>query len=454
MRKLFILLSLVVAAIYLWPSNDLPEYEQWYQMTWKGNDVGFMRQQAYTQGDIYEIRTETRVKTANQGVDFSFNELNILRFSQSESQPLISSYYRLESPHNFTEAKLEKTGSGYQGWQQLNNKKTEIATDDTYSISDYLALYSWLLTAPDYSATITAKALNPSKLVFYETTYQIDSIENNSRLISHESSLDNERKILTADDDGFISRYAFNKIISLQRVSDKSDLQTSNNQDYYASQMVPLDKPLGDPLQWQTLRLRVNTPEFLEQVTSNRRQSHDGSELTLTSDISAISAAVSDKDKLIVISDKNTHRRLNKMATDITRDYSTSMQKITALREFVSTYIADVPRIQSSDVAAILASPEGDCTEHTALFNALVQSLGFPARSVSGLVYLGDNFQGFGGHQWSEVLIDDYWVGFDATWNISTLSATHIRFNQATSEAFFNRSDNNDNYQFTLLLRE
>ena len=256
---------------------------------------------------------------------------------------------------------------------------------------------------------------------------------------------------MEVDAAGFVTAYAYNDIISLTRVQDKTELTVSNSEDYYATQMVPIDKPLGDPMQWQTLRLKAS-PGLMAKISASRRQHINADEVTLLADISASAQNDSVNNNYVLPDDLVLKQRLRKMATAVTDDYVTPIQQITALREFVSTYIADVPRVQSLDIAELLELPEGDCTEHAALFNALVTSLGYPAKTVNGLVYLGDNFQGFGGHQWSEVLLDGYWVGFDPTWNISSLSATHIRFNQELSDDFFNRAE--DNYQFTLVERE
>ena len=47
---------------------------------------------------------------------------------------------------------------------------------------------------------------------------------------------------------------------------------------------------------------------------------------------------------------------------------------------------------------------------------------------MTGLVYMGDEVQAFGGHAWNEVVIDGKWVPIDATWNETTLNPTHITF--------------------------
>ena len=70
-----------------------------------------------------------------------------------------------------------------------------------------------------------------------------------------------------------------------------------------------------------------------------------------------------------------------------------------------------------TDPYEILNNGGGDCTEITELFNSLVKSLGIPARSVNGYVLDLEGYA-FGGHRWSEIEIDGFWLPVDATWNM------------------------------------
>ena len=450
-----VLLSGLSLSYYYWHKEPgLPEYDRWYQMTWKGQDVGFMRQLATLAAKHYEIETITQVKTANQGVDFSFNERHVLRFSLEDELPLLSSYYRLDSPHHISESRLNKSSSGYQSWQIVNNKNTDQQIKDSFNLADFLAPQQWFESQPDLNSSARFKLLSAAEQQFTYTEYVVHAAYDDLLEITYRDGSETERKSMLVDDDGNVQAYHYNDIISLTRVADRDELTLSSNEDYYATQMIPLDKPLGDPLQWQSVRLGISHPTLAEKLSTSRRQFVADNQLQLTADISARKNEADIEHDLFTMDDPATLAILRKMAEGITSQYESPMQKITVLREYVANFIKDVPRIQSASVAELLASPEGDCTEHTTMFNALVTSLGYDARTVNGLVYLGDNFQGFGGHQWSEVLIEGFWVGFDPTWNINTLSASHIRFNQSLSEQFFNRAASDDGYEFTLLLRE
>lgn len=72
----------------------------------------------------------------------------------------------------------------------------------------------------------------------------------------------------------------------------------------------------------------------------------------------------------------------------------------------------------------VLETLRGDCNEHTVLFLALARSIGIPARSAVGLVYLDGNFFY---HAWPEVWLGE-WVAVDPTFGQAPADAAHLRF--------------------------
>jgi hypothetical protein len=72
----------------------------------------------------------------------------------------------------------------------------------------------------------------------------------------------------------------------------------------------------------------------------------------------------------------------------------------------------------------VLENRRGDCNEHTVLYVALARSLGLPARTAVGLVYLRGSFYY---HAWPEVWLGQ-WVAVDPTFGDVPADATHIRF--------------------------
>lgn len=79
--------------------------------------------------------------------------------------------------------------------------------------------------------------------------------------------------------------------------------------------------------------------------------------------------------------------------------------------------LAFAPTPGRSDGAGVLATGQGDCTEHTSLFLAAARATGLDARPVAGLLYLSEGVVGPGlyPHAWAEVRVGDRWVAVDPT---------------------------------------
>lgn len=72
----------------------------------------------------------------------------------------------------------------------------------------------------------------------------------------------------------------------------------------------------------------------------------------------------------------------------------------------------------------VLETLQGDCNEHTVLYVAMARSLGLPARTAVGLVYVNGAFFY---HAWPEVWLGE-WVAMDPTFGQYPADASHIRF--------------------------
>jgi len=73
----------------------------------------------------------------------------------------------------------------------------------------------------------------------------------------------------------------------------------------------------------------------------------------------------------------------------------------------------------------VLASREGDCTEHTVLFTALARAAGVPTRMAAGLVW-SEELGAFGYHAWPEVFVGR-WTWTDPTLGQPIADATHVK---------------------------
>jgi hypothetical protein len=103
------------------------------------------------------------------------------------------------------------------------------------------------------------------------------------------------------------------------------------------------------------------------------------------------------------------------------RDPSTAAQRLTSR---VYDMLEKEITFSVPNALQVLDSRQGDCNEHTVLYVAMARSLGLPARTAVGLVYLNDSFFY---HAWPEVWLGE-WVAVDPTFGQYPADAAHIRF--------------------------
>jgi transglutaminase-like putative cysteine protease len=92
--------------------------------------------------------------------------------------------------------------------------------------------------------------------------------------------------------------------------------------------------------------------------------------------------------------------------------------------DWVHGYLARNGNATLPSAGQVLKERRGDCNEHTLLYVALARSVGLPARTAAGLLYLNGRFYY---HAWPEVYLGD-WVAVDPTLGQFPADAAHLRF--------------------------
>jgi len=123
--------------------------------------------------------------------------------------------------------------------------------------------------------------------------------------------------------------------------------------------------------------------------------------------------------------------RIVKLADAAAGDEKDPWRTALALERFVNEKITRKNFSQTFATAADVAETlSGDCTEHAVLLAALARARGIPSRVAVGLVYVPGE-QAFGFHMWTEVYIDDRWIGLDGTLGQGGLGAGHLKLSTA-----------------------
>jgi hypothetical protein len=201
--------------------------------------------------------------------------------------------------------------------------------------------------------------------------------------------------------------------------------------DLVASAAVPVARPIDDPRNRASLRLRLSGIA-VEKVPSDAEQVRNGSVLTITR--RAVTPAESyalpyqgteHADDLAATAFlQSDHPRLQALAHEIIGNGSDARGAAVRLNDWVYTHLRKVPTVSIPNALQVLDMGEGDCNEHAVLLAALARAGGIPARLVAGVVYLEGAFFY---HAWCEVWFGR-WVSIDPTFRQFPADATHIKF--------------------------
>ncbi len=131
---------------------------------------------------------------------------------------------------------------------------------------------------------------------------------------------------------------------------------------------------------------------------------------------------------------QSDHPKIVTMARTAAGDEADRWKIVLKLERYVHEQIEEKNFSQAFATAAEVAEKmEGDCTEHAVLLAALARASKIPARVAIGLVYM-EGSQAFGYHMWTEVYVENRWIGVDATLGQGGLGAAHLKVGHSNLE--------------------
>ncbi len=121
---------------------------------------------------------------------------------------------------------------------------------------------------------------------------------------------------------------------------------------------------------------------------------------------------------------QSDHPKIIALAQRILAGEHDARRAAVRIKDWVYNQISKEPTVSIPNALEVLETKRGDCNEHTVLFNALARSVGIPAKTVVGIVYLRGAFYY---HAWSEVWLGE-WVSLDSVLNQFPADVTHVKF--------------------------
>jgi protein-glutamine gamma-glutamyltransferase len=389
----------------------------YYNLSWKGQKTGYVELLFKQDQKGIQVSQNTRIKVINQGVTHRVVEQERYYFDRTSLELQHAEYYRAIDDR-VTENKIIRTNQGFK----VANSEHTLHID--YTLSDFLQLTHWIRQEPAIGELKQIKKLDLHKLSIVVIDYLLLAKTMDSWQLSFKQQGNDWQGVVELDREGTPRSYQIGELIE-QSITNMADALSIEPQgDYYWDNLIALDKPLGDIKLLQQVVLNVDPLAANQLLQSNRQYLNEQGQWVITAGSQPTKQQASLKQQTMSI--QQAPKYLKTLAQQLTEGADSEQQKITNLLNFVASYLTYTPVIKSMSLQEILDERQGDCTEHTALFNALANSLGYKTKVKQGLLYLGDELQGFGGHVWSEIELDGYWQAVDATMNLSELTAGHI----------------------------
>jgi len=419
----------------------------------KKHKVGYVRQELVQLGEdagsawVMKSNVVVQMKIGKRKLDMKRQEeyafelswpFRLLWATQSESDGRSSRSIRIDRKANSTSEYnvVIKTGK---------KSKKQIAKNIDYCLSDAVANTIWIRnTKPKADGKIVTRLLLLDELRVELVSYSIKKIINamirgvNVSVYNVESTYLRQQMTMSSrvDSEGrpisMMIANMFEARVEPEKIAKKLDKIT----ELLISGKVRLDKPLG--------MKSSKVEEMVLEVSGDGR----------TCFLAGPRQAVADKGKVVHLSLGKPHgivksatreeiqenlketpkypckqNNIVALARKAIGKSKTNVEKVKMLVKYVDKYIrnsySDSDHISVDD---IIKRRVGDCSDHAELFTVLARALGIPAKSVNGLVYMGDDTQSFCGHAWNHVVLDGIWVPVDSSLGQVEPDATHLGF--------------------------
>lgn len=402
-----------------------------YELLWDQTPIGQQRQtlEALPDGtwqwhSVHQIRATVRQTT----IDESLDELFVF-----DGKP----------PYRFRFGEIRRNDALYilQNDAQFTVKRDDVTVLETatlnYGLRDVLFALQSIANGPQIGQTVEWTQFDTQQFRLLPVRVEViaqDELDGQSvwhlALSSPEQTYRSE---MWARHDGVPYRLS-NGAIEMHW---RDTLPASNTQqaDLYQLQTIPINRALGDSktiaslsLRWPqqiVLPLQQRADQFVD-VGFVRTELKPSPRASIEEKVAALSAETR-------YSSEQTS--FVQRAKALTQSLHDDEARVRALLIFVSEHLMAGTELREQTAAEILRSKTADCTEYAQLFVALARANGLSAREVSGLVYLGDSQQRFGGHTWAEVVVDGRWQSVDPMWNLYGITATHLRMGEGEQGA-------------------
>ncbi len=427
------------------PSSDLEQVrEDWFGIYSGESKLGYLRTTVRPGGDTVSVESEMHLKVVTMGERREVRSTESFFFATAPPYSLLHGSGRTVQGPYLQTVEIEPVEGGFSARILAGGTEREMDLGQIdYTLADVLTTELWFRTPRAVGDAFSARSFSISELRSSIDTYTVhglkkthlDGVSMAFYEVALHSSQGGDIGTALIDETGRLVSGLLGGAFELRRESAEFATDFDYSADVFLLGLAEIDQGLGDPREVSGLVMEIagaDRPEIPN--SSHQTLVHDEETGVWTLSIGGDSgqrqqATLAEiEDALGETIEHPIHdQRIVELAQEITGDASTNTAKVRKLVHFVDRFLIDSYSAEPLTVLDMLSTPKGDCTEHALLFTTLARAIGIPSREVTGLLYLGDDVQAFGGHAWNEVVLDGFWTPVDATWGETEINATHIR---------------------------
>ena len=423
----------------------LDHQDDWYGIYMHGTKSGWARVWTRRVGEgegsqlLYASDIRIEVKAMGQSVVMTMSERSL--FDGAPPYAFRKATYRQADPQNLQTIRVEAGKDGLVATIEEAGTKRTIERDAIdYTYADFWTPQTWFQQGRRVGDVLRTRTFNVSDVETDVDTLTVvgteETVAGGVPVTLYEvemaSQRDGEEGTALVDARGRIVRMEFAEMFELRLETQEVAQKLEVGGDLFQLGTVAIDRPIGDATKVRRLVVEVDGevsfPSGPRQsvvrdpdtgVVTLRLGAAHGEPLAATPD--AVARNLEETVEYPI-----HHPDVRALALEAVGEATDRREQVERLVHFVGEYLEDAVLPNATTVMGMLSNPRGDCSEHALLFTALARSLGIPARQVSGLMYMGDRYRRFGGHAWSEVVLDGHWVPVDPAWEQVEVDATHV----------------------------
>ena len=416
----------------------------WYGVYLKDQKVGYVRSERKREGDAIVEQQFTALKLLSFGKKAEMTFVQKMAFEarapyRLTSAELLQSSGPIEQKTTFT----RKPSGEIEAVHRVGSEARHVLLKDIdYTLADSMAVEQWVKGAPKPGDQIAVRHFDLSDQKMDVQTSKVlsakDSLVGGVQLKVFELEMNSKTKdikVLGRYDDQGNTLSAQIIIFEMRKETEQQARNFDYSQDLFVMGMVKLDRKMGEhPARVAELVLEVDGKDADVFADGPRQKvvADNGKRVVKLGKAHGKAVKATKEEIEAALTETNnypiSHPKIKALADKVVAGATTPEEKVKKIVSYVHDFIKPALTANAPNIHDLLEKKQGDCKSYALMVTNLARAAGVPAREVSGLLYVGDDFKAFGGHAWNEVVLDGVWVPVDASMNETEVSATHISF--------------------------